>query len=52
MDEKKNSIFTIGIVAAILLTFTVADFFQKDRIFSELENRLLAKKPKFERETY
>lgn len=52
MDEKKNSIFTIGIVAAILLTFTVADFLQKDRIFSEMENRLLAKKPKFERETF
>ncbi|MCM1184916.1 MAG: DHHW family protein [Lachnoclostridium sp.] len=52
MDEKKNSIFTIGIVAAILLAFAVADCFHGDRVFSETENRLLAKKPEFAREAF
>lgn len=52
MDEKKNSIFTISIIAAILLIFSVADLFQKDRLYSEMENQLLAKKPQFARETF
>lgn len=52
MDEKKNSIFTIGIVAAILLVFAVADLFHGDRLYSEMENRLLAKKPKYEKEAF
>lgn len=52
MSEKKNSIFTICIIAAILLVFSVADLFQKDRVYSEMENRLLAKKPEFTKETF
>lgn len=50
MDEKKNAIFTIVLLGAILLAFTVADFLHGDRVYSEMENRLLAKKPKLEPE--
>lgn len=52
MDEKKNALFTTGILAAILLVFFVADLFCGDRIYSEMENRLLAKRPVFSREAF
>ena len=48
---KREAVFTTGMVCAILLAFTVADLFKDDRIFSETENRLLAQKPKFSRES-
>jgi len=50
MNEKKNALFTIGILAGIILIFTIVDFFNKDRIYSEMEMRLLAEKPEFSRE--
>ncbi len=51
MSEKKNAIFTICLLAAILLLFTAADLVNKERVYSETENRLLAKKPEFSRES-
>ena len=42
---------TTGLICAILLAFTVTDLFKDDRIFSETENRLLAQKPEFSRES-
>lgn len=50
MNEKKNALFTIGILAGIILIFAAADFFNKDRVYSELEMRLLAEKPDFSRQ--
>lgn len=52
MDEKKNAVFTISLLAAILLLFTVADFVNEERLYSEMENRLLTKKPVFEKESF
>ncbi len=51
MDEKKNAIFTICLLAAILFIFTAADFFNGERLYLEMENRLLALKPEPERES-
>ncbi len=50
MSEKRNAIFTIGIIVAILLIFTVADLVEPDRKFSESENRVLASRPEFSTE--
>lgn len=50
MNEKKNALFTISILAGIILIFTVADLFNKDRVYSEMEMRLLAERPDFSRE--
>ena len=50
MDEKRNAILTIGLICAILLSFTVADLCNDDRIYSETENRMLASKPVFSEE--
>lgn len=50
MNEKRNAIFTIGIIASIILVFTVADLVKSDRIFSESENRILASRPEFSEE--
>lgn len=50
MSEKRNAIFTIGIIAALLLIFTVADVIKGDRVFSETENRVLASKPELSKE--
>lgn len=47
MDEKRNAILTIGIICAIILAFTVTDFFDETRVFSDTENRILAAKPEF-----
>ncbi len=43
--EKKNAIRTVVFLCAILLLFFVADFLQKDVVFSESENRILASRP-------
>jgi len=51
MGEKKNALFTTAVVAAIILIFTVADFFRGDRLYSETENRLLAVRPVASRES-
>ncbi|MBQ2803842.1 MAG: hypothetical protein IJF07_08090 [Lachnospiraceae bacterium] len=50
MDEKRNAILTIGIICAIILVFTGADFWKEDRKYSETENRMLAARPKFSTE--
>lgn len=47
MNEKKSAFYTIFILTAIMLAFTFADLIQGDRTFSETENRVLARKPKF-----
>lgn len=52
MDEKKNSLFTVGILVSILIVFVAADFFRGDRLYSELENRVLAGRPEFTRESF
>ncbi len=49
MNEKKNAIFTAGLLAAILLIFTAWDMVGSDRLYSEMENRVLAGRPKFSR---
>lgn len=51
MDEKSNSIMTVGFLAAIILIFTVADLTNSDRIYSENENRMLAAKPEISKES-
>ncbi len=50
MSNKNNAIFTIAVLASVILIFTVADLFRGDRIFSETENRLLAQRPEFSAE--
>lgn len=52
MDEKRNALFTAGMLAAILLVFLIADLFHGDRVYSEMENRLLTKRPELSRETF
>lgn len=50
-QEKKNALFTVSLIAAVLLVFTVADFLSDDRLYSSTENRLLAEKPEFSPES-
>lgn len=50
MDEKKNAYLTVGMICAVILAFTIADFIKGDRVFSETENRVLASRPKFSAE--
>ena len=47
MNEKRNAFLTGGILVAVMLACTVADFINEDRIYSETENRLLASRPQF-----
>ncbi|MCI8527732.1 MAG: hypothetical protein HFH82_01025 [Lachnospiraceae bacterium] len=47
MGEKRNALVTIGLISAIILILTVADFMHEDRLFSDTENRVLASKPTF-----
>lgn len=51
MDKKSNAIVTIGIISFIILFLSVADVATADRVFSESENRVLASKPDFSKET-
>ena len=41
MDDKRNSLLTIGLVCAVLLVLGVADLWNSDRVYSEAENRAL-----------
>ena len=50
MSEKKNAVFTIIIICAMILVFTITDFFNEERLYSDTENRILAAKPEFSRE--
>ena len=47
MGEKRNALVMIGLIFGIILIFTIADFINEDRLFSETENRILASKPAF-----
>lgn len=47
MDDNRSAVFTIAVIAAIILIFTAADLIQDDRVFSETENKVLASRPKF-----
>lgn len=50
MNEKRSAIFTIAVLASILLVFTAADLIHEDRLFSDTENRILAARPKLSME--
>lgn len=50
MDEKWNARITVFFLCGILLVFTLADILNKDRLFSENENRVLASRPSFSKE--
>lgn len=50
MREKWNAAFTVILLSAVILIFTIADMTNKDRAFSETENRLLASRPDFSME--
>ncbi|MCM1044757.1 MAG: DHHW family protein [Candidatus Gastranaerophilales bacterium] len=52
LDEKKNAVITICFLAVILIVFMAADFVNGDRLYSDMENRLLAEKPVFEKEYF
>ena len=47
MDDKRNSLLTIGLICAVLLVLGVADLWNSDRVYSEAENRVLASHPVF-----
>jgi len=44
-EKKKDGWRSVIFFAAIILAFTIADLWNKERIFSEAENRMLAQKP-------
>lgn len=45
--EKKNAARTVGFLCVILLFFVLSDLLQKDKLYSETENRMLAQRPEF-----
>ena len=45
--KKVSTISTFFLLSGLILILAIADFFTKDRIYSEYENRMLAKKPEF-----
>lgn len=47
MSEKRSAFYTVLIIASMILLLSFADLLQKDRIFSETENKMLASKPVF-----
>lgn len=47
MDEKRSTIFTIILIASVILVFSAADLIYGDRLYSELENKVLASRPEF-----
>ncbi|MCI8543751.1 DHHW family protein [Acetatifactor aquisgranensis] len=47
MDEKRSALFTIIVITSVIAVFGVADLIQRDRLFSETENRVLAGRPEF-----
>ncbi len=49
--EKIHAFVSVGIICAILLAFTAADLLKQDRLFSETENRILASRPDYSRES-
>ncbi len=51
MDDKKDARLTVGFLCLIMILLIVGDCVQKDRLFSENENRLLQQRPALSRET-
>lgn len=49
--ENIHAFVSAGIICAILLAFTAADLLKQDRLFSETENRILASRPDYSRES-
>lgn len=49
--DKMHAILTVGVICAILMTFTIADFLNEDRIYSEKEKRVLASRPELTKAT-
>ncbi len=47
MESRSNYYFNILLFVGILLLMTIADMTNKEVLFSETENRILAKKPEF-----
>ena len=47
VDDKRNSLLTVGLICAVLLVLGVADLWNGDRVYSEAENRVLASHPVF-----
>ncbi len=50
MNRKFNVILNVAVICVILLTFTIADLLHEDRLFSSMENRVLASKPEISKE--
>ena len=49
-EEKRNALFTVVLLATVILIFTVADLVTADRLYSPTENRLLTERPEFSAE--
>ena len=47
VDDKRNSLLTVGLICAVLLVLGIADLCNNDRVYSETENRILASRPVF-----
>lgn len=47
VDDKRNSLLTVGLICAVLLVLGIADLCNDDRLYSETENRVLASQPVF-----
>lgn len=47
MNEKRSAFYTVLLLSAIILVFTFADLIRGDRVFSDMENKVLARKPDF-----
>lgn len=47
VDDKRNSLLTVGLICAVLLILGVADLCNGDNVYSETENRVLASRPAF-----
>ncbi len=52
VDDKRNSLLTVGLICAVLLILGVADLCNSDRLYSETENRVLASRPAFSQEKF
>ena len=48
--EKFHGFLTVGVICGILLAFTIADFLNEDKLYSEKEKRVLASKPELSKE--
>lgn len=49
--DKLHAFLTVGIICGIILTFTIADFLNEDRLYSEKEKRVLASRPELSKES-